>query len=163
MLLSEAKKILKKNGYRLTEAEGISSVEDLMSKVPVKEPENQLQKDALEIICAFYFTRDLPPNGMINWVKMDYNRFLQRGGDEKAARATRPCVVGASLVDNELANKISGEQKAKRAAEIEANRKAAEEKERLKREDPDAYYDKFIRNTTDDPSWRGPNGTWSLD
>ena len=63
------------------------------------------------------------------------------------------------------------EEEREREAERENNRKivdleiAAEEaeKERLKREDPGAYFDKYVRNTIDDPSWTGPNGNWSLD
>lgn len=45
----------------------------------------------------------------------------------------------------------------------ELRQKEYEEKERLRKEDPDAYWDKYVRNTVDDPGWRGPNGNWSLD
>lgn len=52
----------------------------------------------------------------------------------------------------------------KREAEVaERKRREKEEEEELKKRDYRAWYDKYVRNTISDPSWRGPKGTWSLD
>lgn len=52
----------------------------------------------------------------------------------------------------------------KRQAEYKIKKKKEEEeRERLRKEDPKAYWNKYVRNTVNDPSWTGPNGTWSLD
>ena len=52
------------------------------------------------------------------------------------------------------ANYVSDEEK---------KRREKEEEEELKRTNRSAWYDKYVRNTINDPSWRGPHGNWSLD
>ena len=56
------------------------------------------------------------------------------------------------------------EEKERRKNELEARKqREKEEEEELKKKDRSAWYDKYVRNTINDPSWRGPNGNWSLD
>jgi len=112
---------------------------------------NKYYLDAARYIAAFYVRQSMPKNGMVMWGSRDLKSFVARQEkDVKSAIAsTRSVMLGNPETKAEWIEKNK--------QEIRRERAEAEEKRRQDYLASDEY------KRSQDPGWRGPNGTWSND
>lgn len=130
---------------------------DLAAKIyercAFSEDHMRIRKHAANYIAAFYAKQDLPLNGMLMWGSRDLKKFdalLAAGKSlDTACASLRSIMV---VTPQETAGEI---EQAK--TRIKEERRAAEEERRK------AYLASDEYKHSQDPGWRGPNGTWSND
>lgn len=160
MKLDEAKTILKNEGYvceTFIKPKADISEADLAAKIYERcafdEDHMRIRKHAANYIAAFYSKQDLPLNGMLMWGSRDLKKFadlLAAGKSLDTACASLRSIM--AVTPQETAGEI---EQAK--TRIKDERRAAEEERRK------AYLASDEYKHSQDPGWRGPNGTWSND
>ncbi len=160
MEIEEAKKELAQAGLvceTFIKPKADISEDDLAAKIyercAFSEDHMRIRKHAANYIAAFYTKQDLPLNGMVMWGSRDLKKFdalLAAGKSLDSA-----CSSLRSIMLGNPANTAGEIEQAKNR--IKEERRAAEEERRK------AYLASDEYKHSQDPGWRGPNGTWSND
>lgn len=157
MELNEAMQTLNKAGLVaevfMKDDRGSVSEEEIANAIVAKvgADGNKYYLDAARYIAAFYIRQPMPKNGMVMWGSRDLKSFVAR--QEKDVKSAISSTRSVMLGNPET--KASWIEEAKQ--EIRRERQAAEEKRRQDYLASDEY------KRSQDPGWRGPNGTWSND
>ena len=157
MELNEAMQTLNKAGLVaevfMKDDRGSVSEEEIANAIvaQVGADGNKYYLDAARYIAAFYIRQPMPKNGMVMWGSRDLKSFVAR--QEKDVKSAISSTRSVMLGNPET--KASWIEEAKQ--EIRRERQAAEEKRRQDYLASDEY------KRSQDPGWRGPNGTWSND
>ena len=119
---------------------------------------------AASYIADFYSKQSMPINGMIMWGSRDLKKFKSmldqsvqtaNSSDDINANEFKAVTNTRSIMLGNPGRKAQWIEDIK--AEYREQRKAAEEKRRQEYLASDEY------KHSQDPGWRGPNGTWSND
>lgn len=158
MKLDEAILELEEHGYKVNEVfmqddRGSVSEEEIAKAIvnKVGADGNKYYMDVARYIAAFYIRQSMPKNGMIMWGSRDLKSFVAK--QEKDVQTAIKTTRSVMLAQPET--KADWIEKAK--FEIKMAAKEAEEKRRQE------YLNSEEHKNMNDPGWRGPNGTWSLD
>lgn len=158
MNLNEAIIELKEHGYKVNEVfmqddRGTVDEESIAQSIVEKAGAtgNKYYLDVARYIASFYVRQSMPKNGMIMWGMRDLKSFIaKQDKDVKSAiSSTRSVMLGNPETKAEWIEKNKQEIKHERAEAEEARRQAYLNSDEYKR--------------SQDPGWRGPNGTWSND
>ena len=170
MKLDEAKTLLKENGFDvfMKDDRGKVALTDLVDKIIEKAGYvydiDDYVTSAAYYIADFYSKQSMPINGMVMWGSRDLQKFKKmcdqsiqtaNSSDEVNACEYKAVTNTRSIMLGNPGRKAQWIEEIK--AEYRAEQKAAEEKRRQDYLASDEY------KHSQDPGWRGPNGTWSND